>query len=142
MESLAGLSLLFGGWAKAQRDDLAGGHALFDSGLATLKQLGSVVDLPIYLDMQATILGLEGAVDTALDVVTEAVAEAKGTGHAYWLAELHRRRADLLAQAKGDRDEIVAELRFALTLAKQQGAAALLERARRSATSLGLVVEI
>jgi predicted ATPase/class 3 adenylate cyclase len=142
MEFLAGLSLLFGGWARARQGDLAGGHALFERGLTTLKQLGSVVDLPIYLDMQAMILGLEGELDTALEVATEAVAEAEGTGHAYWLAELYRRRADLLAQAGGDRNLIVADLRFAMTLAKQQGAAALLERARRSAESLGLAVEV
>ena len=74
--------------------------------------------------------------------MTEAVAEAEGTGHAYWLAELHRRRADLLAQAGGDRDQIVADLRFALTLATQQGAAALVERAKHSTNRLGLADEI
>ena len=56
-ESLAGLSQLFAGWAKVRRGDVAGGHALFDRGLATLKQLGSMADLPLYLDMQATISG-------------------------------------------------------------------------------------
>ena len=142
LSSLTGLSQLFGGWAKASQGDIAGGHALFDSGLATLKQLGSIADLPLYLDMQAKILGLEGKLPTALEVVTEAIAEAEAAGHAYWLAELRRRRAVLLAEARGDQDLVVADLRLAMTLATQQGAAALLERARRSAESLGLVVEI
>ena len=91
--------------------------------------------------MQATILGLEGELSAALEVVTEAIAEAEETGHAYWLAELRRRRAVLLAEGRGDQDLVVADLRLAMTIARQQSAMALLERARRSAQSLGLDLE-
>lgn len=138
MQSLAGMSLLFGGWAKAHSDDLLAGHEMFGEGLALLKELGAVADLPIYLYMHATLLGLAGKYEQAIDVVTDAIRQAKETGHAYWLAELYRCRAVLRAQGNVKTNLVAAELLTAVTIAESQGAMALLQRASRSTRELGV----
>jgi len=141
MQSLSGLSLLFGGWANAHRNDLAGGHEMFREGLSLLRGLGAVADLPIYLYMHATMLGHAGKYEQAIDVATDAIKEAKATGHAYWLAELYRCRAVLRARGNARRDLVAAELLTAVTIAESQGAMALLQRASRSTRELGVVIE-
>ncbi|MBW9052420.1 ATP-binding protein [Rhizobium mesosinicum] len=140
MQSLAGMSLLFGGWAKAHSDDLLAGHEMFGEGLALLKDLGAVADLPIYLYMHATLLGLAGKYEQAIDVVTDAIRQAKETGHAYWLAELYRCRAVLRARGNVKTNLVAAELLTAVTIAESQGAMALLQRASRSTRELGVVI--
>ncbi|MCT7377882.1 AAA family ATPase [Chelativorans salis] len=142
MEFLTGLSLLFGGWAEAYTRDLESGHNTFFKGLAILRHLGSAVDLPIYLDMYATLLGRKGQTELAIATVTDAITEARQTGHAYWLAELFRRRAALRAQAQGDPNLIVADLRSALTIADGQGAIALKNRSEQTAEELKLASQL
>ncbi|AFL52956.1 putative ATPase/class 3 adenylate cyclase [Sinorhizobium fredii] len=139
MRSLSGLSLLFGGWAIAHREDLATGHQTFQGGLALLKELGTVIDLPIYLYMHATMLGLAAKHDAAIKVTDEAIERAQETYHAYWLAELFRCRAVLRARAGEDSARVVDDLRSAVEIAERQGAKALLQRARRSIRELNLV---
>jgi predicted ATPase/class 3 adenylate cyclase len=141
MQSLSGLSLLFGGWADAHRNDLASGHEMFREGLSLLRELGAVADLPIYLYMHATMLGYAGKYEQAIDVATDAIKEAKATGHAYWLAELYRCRAVLRARGNSKTDFVAAELLTAVTIAESQGAMALLHRASRSTRELGVVIE-
>jgi predicted ATPase len=142
MDFLAGLAMLFGGWAEAHSHDLAEGQRQLQRGLDTLKQLGSAVDLPLYLDMQATLLARDGRIEEALGVVSEAIAEAELSGHAYWLAELYRRRAKLRAQLRDDPDHVAADLKSSLAAAREQGAAALMRRSELSAGEIGLAVEI
>ena len=139
MQSLSGLSLLFGGWARAHLGNLAEGHAMFRSGLELLTRLGTVIDLPIYLNMHSTMLGLANETDMAIKVATEAIAKAKESSHAYWLAELFRGRALLRAQANASRELIAADLHAAVSIAESQGAAALEQRARQSMQELHLV---
>jgi len=97
-----------------------------------------VVDLPLYLDMHAVLLGLNGIVEKAVEVVDEAIGKALQTGHAYWLAELHRRRALLLNELGRSTDEVAAELRSAIAIATAQGATALLKRAALTIQELGV----
>ena len=138
MQSLSGLSLLFAGWAHAHGESLDSGHAMFGEGLSLLRSLGAVADLPIYLYMHATLLGLAGKFELAVEVTNDAIEKARETGHAYWLAELYRRRAVLCARVNTSRDPIVADLRSAMEIAERQGAKALLRRARRSSQELGV----
>ncbi|MEZ2131025.1 MULTISPECIES: AAA family ATPase [unclassified Sinorhizobium] len=140
MQSLSGLSLLFGGWADAHKESLASGHDMFRDGLALLRQLGAVIDLPIYLYMHATMLGLAGEYGSAIEVANEAIDRARQTGHAYWLAELHRCRAVLGARSDVGNDVVAADLRSAVAIAESQGAIALLQRASRSIGELGIVI--
>lgn len=139
MQSLSGLSLLFGGWAEAHRGNLANGHQTFRDGLSLLKQLGAVIDLPIYLYMHAMMLGRSKEYAEAIEVADEAIDRAEATHHSYWLAELHRCRAVLLAQAGVETDRVIADLRSAIEIAESQGAKALHQRASRSVRELDLV---
>ncbi|WP_159949565.1 AAA family ATPase [Rhizobium sp. 18065] len=142
MQSLSGLSLLFAGWALAHSESLDSGHAMFGEGLSLLKSLGTVADLPIYLYMHATLLGLAGKFELAVEVTNDAIEKARETGHAYWLAELYRRRAVLHAQLAPNNGSIAADLRSAVEFAERQGAKALLTRARRSIQELGVAGQL
>ncbi|WP_163267700.1 AAA family ATPase [Chelativorans alearense] len=143
MEFLNGLSLLFGGWARAQlKKDIDSGHEVFCNGLEVLEQLGSVADLPIYLYMHSKILGLEGKVNEAIAALDRAISQANDAGHNYWLAELYRLRAELRAQTDADSNLIVPDLKLALAIASEQGAAALFERSARSAKELGIASDL
>ncbi|WP_028749108.1 ATP-binding protein [Rhizobium mesoamericanum] len=141
MQSLAGLSLLFGGWAEAHLGNLAGGYLRFCEGFDLLGELGAVIDLPIYLSMQAAMIGLDGKIDRAIEVASEAIHKARETGHAYWLAELYRVRAMLHARAGAMRNVVMADLDIAAETAQAQGAAALQQRIKQSIEELGLVVD-
>jgi len=138
MQSLRGLSLLFGGWAMAHRSDLERGHDTFRQGLSLLRDLGTVADLPIYLYMHATMLGQAGGYEEAIAVATNAIREARETGHAYWLAELYRCRAVLMARGNKRESLVAADLHTAQTIAENQRAIALLQRTEDSIRELGL----
>jgi predicted ATPase/DNA-binding SARP family transcriptional activator len=140
LEYLAGMSLLFGGWADARLHALAPGHATFLTGLEKLRSLGAVMDLPIYLDMQATLLALDGELDKAFDVLSEAITAAERSGHAYWLAELYRRRGDLASRTHRRAETVLADLRRAIRLALEQDAFALLTRAQRTIKELQIEI--
>lgn len=142
MQTLSGLSLLFGGWASAHRDNLAGGHEMFSDGLSLLKQLGAVADIPIYLYMHATLLAFAGKNELAIKVATDAIKEAKETGHTYWLSELYRRRAVVQVQGNASKDLVVSDFRSALAIAESQGATALLKRARNSMREFNVVIDL
>jgi predicted ATPase len=92
--------------------------------------------------MHATMFGQARKYQSAIEVVTDAIGEAKATGHGYWLAELHRRRALLLSNAKAGEAALLPDLRTAIVIAKEQGAVALLHRSQRSAKELGLAGEL
>lgn len=141
MQSLSGLSLLFGGWAEAHLGDLTRGYERFCKGFDLLAELGAVIDLPIYLSMQAAMLGLDGKVDRAIEVASQAIVKARETGHAYWLAELYRVRAMLRARAGATRNLVIEDLRVAAETAQTQGAAALQQKINQSIEELGLVVD-
>jgi len=141
MQSLAGLSLLFGGWAEAHLGNLVGGYERFCKGFDLLAELGAVIDLPIYLSMQAAMLGLDGKVDRAIEVASQAILKARETGHAYWLAELYRVRAMLRARAGAMRNLVIEDLRVAAETAQIQGATALQQKINQSIADLGLVVD-
>lgn len=141
LQSLSALAMLFRGWAIAHVENLSRGHEMFRTGLALLKELGAVADLPIYLYMHATMLGHARKYQAAIDVATDAIREARATGHGYWLAELHRRRALLLSSAKAEKTALLSDLRIAVAIAEEQGAVALLHRTQRSLKELGLAGE-
>ncbi|WP_152971098.1 hypothetical protein, partial [Rhizobium ecuadorense] len=77
--SLSALAMLFRGWAVAHVENLSHGHEIFRAGLALLRELGTVADLPIYLYMHATMFGQARKYQSAIEVVTDAIGEAKAT---------------------------------------------------------------
>ena len=122
--------------------DCAAGNARFQEGLSLLQQLGAVSDLPIYLYMHATMLGMMQDYAAAIAVVDSAIENANETGHCYWLAELHRCRAVLNRRNGGAEAAISADLLAALRIAQSQGAVTLQERARQTAREFGIVLEL
>lgn len=142
LPSLFGLSQLFGGWVQTHGGDCTAGNARFQEGLSLLQQLGAVSDLPIYLYMHATMLGMMQDYAAAVAVVDSAIENANETGHCYWLAELHRCRAVLNRRNGGAEAAISADLLAALRIAQSQGAVTLQERARQTAREFGIVLEL
>jgi predicted ATPase len=63
-----------------------------------------------------------------MDVLGEAVTLAREKGEGFWLPEIHRRRAELLAELD-DAPAALEEAAWAVTLATRQGADALAARA-------------
>nr|WP_307235007.1 AAA family ATPase [Pararhizobium capsulatum] len=141
MPSLFGLSQLFGGWADVHRGKLADGYETFQEGLSLLRGLGAVIDLPIYLYMHASMLGLARDYATAIEVVGDAIENTNETGHRYWLSELYRCRAGLNSHNGASGDVIAEDLVAAFHVARSQGAATLQRRAEQTARELGIVLE-
>lgn len=119
---------IFGGWAAALDGDVAGGTASIERGLAAQRIIGTQEDFPAYLEMLAEAYGLAGEYSRGLEAADEAIGIANETGLRYWIAELLRRKGELLASL--DRlDEAVSYYDEAITAAKSQNANALLLRA-------------
>jgi predicted ATPase len=83
--------------------------------------------------------GALGYTTQGLAAAAEALELARTTGEAFWLADMHRVRADLLLrQSAANRDEAEREFRTALDVARSQGSRMLSLRAATAlATLLG-----
>lgn len=127
-------ALVFAGWAHARLGDPAKGLGEIREGLERQKLIGTREDFPIYYDMLAEVLALNGRIDEALEETTAAQAEFEAMGLRIWLPELRRRVGYLLQlRMPNDPEPAVAAYRGALELASEQGARTL---ALRAATSL------
>jgi class 3 adenylate cyclase/predicted ATPase len=125
---IAAKAEIFGGWAAALGGDLAEGIASIERGLATQRIIGTQEDFPAYLEMLAEAYGLVGQFSRGLEVIEEAVGIASETGLRYWIAELLRRKGDLLSSF-GRGEEALRCYDEAITAAEGQNANALLLRA-------------
>jgi len=119
---------IFGGWAAAVRGDLAGGISSIERGLASQRVIGTQEDFPAYLEMLAEAYGLAGEHSRGLDSIEEAIGIANETGLRYWIAELLRRKGELLS-ALGQADDAIGCFDEAIAAAGLQNANALLLRA-------------
>jgi predicted ATPase len=92
---------------------------------------------PFMLGLYAEECGTSGALADGLDGVSEAFQLVETGGERWWLADLHRVRADLLLrQSAANRDEAERELRTALGIAREQGALILELRAAGALATL------
>ena len=139
-------ALVFAGWAHARLGNPSKGLSEMREGLERQKVIGTAEDFPVYYDMFAEVLALNGRIDQALAETTEAQAEFESLGLRIWLPEL-RRRIGLLLQLRmpGDPEPALSAFRGALQLASGQGANMLVLRAAISLAGLlrgqGLVDE-
>lgn len=129
LTSLAAKCQLFDGWGTACRGDPREGRRMMQAGLAIQREIGTREDFPVYSEMLAEVCGLANMAADGLECVAEAIAEAERTGHRYWLAELHRRRALLHHAASAPVIETIGDLEHALAVATEQSARALALRA-------------
>jgi predicted ATPase len=142
---------MFRGWALSRLGDVERGITSLNEGLAALRAIATNEDLPVFLEMLAECHAMIGQTSEGLRALEAAFAEAEDAALRYWLAELLRRKGELLLQAPGG-DDAQAESCFAdaLRIAREQDArslelraamsyARLLQRRREAATAYTLL---
>ena len=125
------------GWALAELGQPAAGLAAIQQGLSDCEGGGAALIKPYYLALRAEALVRGGAVDAALEVITEALAVVQRTGERWYEAELFRLRGELRWQ-RGTTEIATVEtgLRQALALARRRRTRALELRAAASLARL------
>jgi predicted ATPase len=122
----------FLGWAMIESADLIEGAALLEEGVVAAAATGSILFQPHMLALRATAELACGRSADARTTIREAMAIALRTGESFYLAELHRLSAEIHLAQGYDADtthRADEELRTAMRVAAEQGAAQLLLRA-------------
>ena len=140
-------ALVYRGWAKAILGEPAEGLKELESGLRRQKEIGTSEDFPIYYDMYAEVLALNGRHDQALEEVLATEREFERAGLKIWAPEMRRRRGLLLEErSPKDPAPAIAAYREALDLARHQGARMLVLRASvslaKALTAEGAAAEV
>jgi DNA-binding winged helix-turn-helix (wHTH) protein/predicted ATPase len=116
------------GWSRAAQGRTAAGVDELRTGIEAYRTTGARMDLPYYLGLLADACLRAGRGDEGLAAIDEALAESGGRDYCH-ASELHRLRAQLLAQSGADNGDVVAELVRARDIARRQHASLLEERA-------------
>jgi predicted ATPase len=117
-------------WTRARLDDPEAGHEQTKGVLARQRANRGLLFRTCSLGLYAESCGAAGRIAEGLEAIGEAFELAGSGGETWWLADLHRVRADLLLrQSAANRDEAEGELRLALDVAGSQGARMLQLRA-------------
>lgn len=129
------------GWALAMLGQPSSGLDEIQRGLSEWEATGAGLIKPYYLALQAEACRRAGQTVEAVAAATEGLSLALRTGERWYLAELHRLRAELMRdQPQMAVHDIEAELRQAVAIAREQQARSL---ELRAATSLArLLVEL
>jgi tetratricopeptide (TPR) repeat protein len=131
------LSRVVRGWALAELGEPEAGLAEIHEALAAQGGMRFKVGLDFNLALLAQACSRAGRVEEALDAVDEALAEEEATGALLWQAELLRLRGELLWALSPERmEEAESNLRRAIEVATEQGAASLRTRAEASLRQL------
>lgn len=138
LRSLHAKAMIFDGWCVGHMDDPKEGQRLVKRGLAVQEEIGTREDFPVYSEMLCELLSMCGDPQGALALLSEAIAESEEAGLSYWLAELYRQRACILAQAEAGTADVRGALGKSIAIAMDQNAMALLLRSFRSAQELGI----
>jgi predicted ATPase len=125
-------ALVFLGWAMAHSSEAEQGVAKVTEGLDLLSKIGMQNNLRRSLCLLAEVLLMAGRFSEGLTHVARAL-DAAAQFDAFYLPRLHHVRAQLVLHAGHSANEVVANLKQALAIARQQGAKGL---ELRSATSL------
>jgi len=112
---------IFRGQLNSQDRESAEGLRLIDDGLHAYRSIGSLVWVPLYLDILAGAYETMGQVAAALIKVDEALQIAGSTGEQWFIAELHRHKGQLLVQ-QGEVEGAERQFLEALRIAQAQGA--------------------
>ena len=92
--------------------------------------------------MLAELLTRTGEIDEALALLGSAAAQAEAGGSRFWLAELYRRRAELLLLQSSAEADVVAALEKSIAIASEQSAVPFLISAYETLASSGLSPEM
>jgi predicted ATPase/class 3 adenylate cyclase len=141
LPSVTAKSRIFRGWARAHLGSLAEGLQELEAGLAQQREIDTPEDFPVYIEMQAELLGLAGQNTAGIALIGETIERAERIGHLFWVPELYRRGA-LLRHAAGEDEAAWREdLACAIRTAERNGAAMLVQRARADLARLTGEVE-
>jgi DNA-binding SARP family transcriptional activator len=100
--------------------------------IVDFKAAGARLRLPYYLSLLAQVTGKAGHIHEALDIVDEAMSEARTHNERFWDGELHRLRGELQLAAGEGAGGVEAELLRSVEIAKSQQARSLELRATMS----------
>jgi predicted ATPase len=129
-------SQIFGGWALGMQGSLEEGLHKLEEGLAKQRATGTEEDLPVFLEMQAELLGRLSRPDKGIAVLGAAIERAERLGHMFWIPELYRRRALLRHMTGQARHLCIHDLERALAEAEGRGAKTLASRASENLAQL------
>jgi len=130
-----GWNMVLQTWAEADLQAGAAEIGRIHQGLDIWQATGSQLGRPYFLALLAEVCSKAGQVDSALELLAEALALADKTGEHWCEAELYRLKGELLlTMTVSLGDEAEACLQQALRLAREQQAKML---ELRAATSLG-----
>ena len=137
-QHFSALALVMGGWAVAERGDLAQGAAQIRQGLDAYRDTGTGLGRPYFLGLLAAVYARTGRHREALEVLAEAIALGQERNERAWEAELQRQTGEvLLAEPAADVDQAKRHFQQAIAIARAQGARAWELRAALSLTRLG-----
>ncbi|HZN50259.1 MAG TPA: sigma 54-interacting transcriptional regulator [Methylomirabilota bacterium] len=137
-QHFSALALVMGGWAVAERGDLAQGAAQIRQGLDAYRDTGTGLGRPYFLGLLAAVYARTGRRREAVEVLAEAIALGQERNERAWEAELQRQTGEvLLAEPAADVDQAKRHFQQAIAIARAQGARAWELRAALSLTRLG-----
>ncbi|MDQ6436582.1 AAA family ATPase [Mesorhizobium sp. LHD-90] len=142
LPSLAVSAQIFEGWCDGNVGELARGKEKMREGLGLHGQVQTPEDEPVYCGMLAELLARSGEIGQALALLHSAVAQAEAGGSRYWLAELHRRIAQLLALDSAEGSRAAAAFEKSLITAAEQNAVPILIAAYETLSASNLSPEL
>jgi len=110
------------GWLVATHGEPATGLGMMRRGLAAKIATGSRLKLPYYRGLMAELLVQIGRMDEARGLVEEGLSQAERTGERWFLPELLRLRASMLARTRAGVEAAEQDIRHAICIAHAQGA--------------------
>lgn len=142
LPSIAVAAQIFEGWCAANAGDLARGRDQIREGLGMHGEVQTPEDEPVYCGMLAEVLARSGEIDEALALLKSAILKAEAGGSRFWLAELHRRIAQLLARRPADGGAASAAIAKSLAIAAEQNATPILIMAYETLKATGVSPEL
>jgi predicted ATPase len=142
LPSLAATSQILEGWCEGVEGNAARGREMIRQGLEVHGELQTPEDYPVYCSLLAEIMTRTGEIKEGLELLAAAITAGEQTGHRYWLAELHRRRAHLLCLCRASDNEVLGAFQECLIIASEQNAVPILLTAFEALVSSGLSNEL
>jgi predicted ATPase len=116
------LGQIFRGWARAEGDERGAGLSLVEQALADHTATGERLEVPYLMSLRVECLAERVRLQDGLAALAQAMALAESTGEAWFDAELHRLKGEiLLRESRGDA-AATESFQRALDIARTQGA--------------------
>jgi predicted ATPase/class 3 adenylate cyclase len=138
LPSLSVTADIFEGWRIGIEGDASKGKKLVERGIDAHRTLQTPEDYSLYCSLLAELTVRTGEFEQGLAVLESAFQACRENGHAYWLAELHRRKAQLMMLSGGIKTTVLEELLQSLEISQAQGNVANFIGAYDAVTSLGI----